>query len=124
MTVRWQDYAQRPPELPVDFRADAEINDLRRRARNARVSADRGNGDVTLSAGDVSVQRFATALTADRTITLPTTGLVNGSGFRVVRSATGAFTLNVGAATTLAAGQWCDVMYDGTDWVVTAKGTL
>lgn len=70
---------------------------------------------------------FNTALTATRTVTLSSTAVYNGAKFRVVRTAaaTGAFDLNVAAGLKLlAAGQWCDVEHNGTQWVLTAYGTL
>ncbi len=90
-------------------------------------SADRGDANVTLTAGaDASTQFFSTALTANRTITLSTTGAYNGAKFRIVRSGLGNFTLTVGAVKVLPANTaaWCDVMYDGGAWRLTAYGTL
>lgn len=67
-------------------------------------------------------------LTADRTVTLSTTGAVSGVKFRIVRTAgaTGAFNLNVGSGPlkALAAGQWCDVEYTGSNWLLAAFGSL
>lgn len=70
---------------------------------------------------------FNTTLTATRTVTLSSTSVYNGAKFRVVRTsaATGAFDLNVAAGLKLlAAGQWCDVEHNGTQWVLTAYGSL
>jgi hypothetical protein len=92
------------------------------------VSPDRGNADATLTfENSVPTQRFSTALTGDRTVTLPTTGVVNGSSFRVIReaTATGSAVLDVGGLVSLAQpGQWCDVEYDGSAWRLTATGTF
>lgn len=92
------------------------------------VSADRGNGDATLIVGrDYPVQIFATTLTADRAITLSTGGgAANGATWRIVRSAGGAFNLNVGTGPliALAASEWCEVAFNGTAWVLTASGSL
>lgn len=55
----------------------------------------RGDVSVTLTATDYRVQYFNTTLTANRTVTLPSTGLVDGQEFKVVRYAGGAFTLSV-----------------------------
>jgi hypothetical protein len=85
--------------------------------------AVQGNADVTITPyTDARVQRFTTALTVNRTITLGTG--VKGNTFRIVRPATGAFTLSVGGLFTLAAGEWGEVEHDGTAWFETAKGTL
>jgi hypothetical protein len=88
------------------------------------VSGDRGDANVTLVAGDLEVQRFATALTANRTVTLSATGA--GSKFRIVRTGLGAFTLDVGGLKTIPAGTaaFVDVAHDGTNWRLTAYGVL
>jgi len=97
---------------------------------NGSVSADRGNVGVTVTwQQDASTQIFNTALTADRAVTLSTTNAQAGARFRIVRGAgaTGAFNLNVGTGplkALAAAGQWCDVEYSGTAWVLTASGSL
>jgi hypothetical protein len=92
------------------------------------VSVDRGDTSQSLTAGtDAQTQRWATALTAARTVTLSTTGAVNGDTFRVVRTGLGAFTLDVGPglktipASTAA---WVDVSFNGTAWILTGYGAL
>lgn len=75
------------------------------------------------------IQYFNTAITADRTVTLDTTNGYNGIVVRVVRSAaaTGAFNINVGTGPLkqlTAAGQWCEVQYNGSTWLLVAYGTL
>jgi hypothetical protein len=67
---------------------------------------------------------WKTTLTANRTVTLSTTGAFSGARFRVTRPATGAFTLTVGGLKALSAGQWCDVEYDGAAWQLSAFGSL
>jgi hypothetical protein len=61
-------------------------------------------------------------------VTLSTTGAHNGARFRIVReaAATGASALNVGAGPlkALAAGQWCDVIFDGSAWRLVGSGSL
>ena len=98
-------------------------------AVNPSVSTDNGDAATTLTAGkNALIQRWATAITADRAVTLSTTGAYTGATFRVVResTATGAFNLNVGTGPlkTLAAGTWCDVTFNGTAWQVSAAGSL
>lgn len=91
------------------------------------ISATGGNGSYTITAGvSATTQRITAALTGNRTITLDTTGAWSGAKFRVVRTAasTGAFTTDVGGLKTLATGQWCDVEYDGSAWLLTAFGSL
>jgi hypothetical protein len=98
-------------------------------SRTDRVSADYGDADATLAAANDPVTAvWNTALTGNRAVTLSTTGAFNGAKFRIVRSAaaTGAFNLNVGTGPlkALTAGQWCDVQYNGSAWVLTAAGSL
>lgn len=81
-----------------------------RRATRFRTSSDRGDASVTLVPGvDAGIQRFNTALTANRTVTLGgsfTAGTVaNGDEFVIVRNDTASFTLNVGGLVTFASGQ-------------------
>lgn len=96
-----------------------------------RLSSDRGDNAVTLVAGtDTSIQWFNTALSTPRAVTLPTAAaensLFNGLSYRFIRtaSATGASGLDVGGLKTLAVGQWCDVVYHRSAWVLAAFGSL
>ena len=94
------------------------------------VYSDQGDTSVTLTyLASYPTNFWRSVLTADRTVTLSTTGATNGAKFRITRSAsaTGAFNLNVLAATgtkALAAGQWCDVEYSGSAWFLAAFGSL
>ena len=93
------------------------------------VSTDKGDAAATLTVGtSEQTNQWNTPITADRAVTLSTTGAVSGSKFRIVRTAaaTGAFNLNVGTGPlkALTAGQWCDVEYDGSAWMLTAFGSL
>ena len=66
-------------------------------------------------------------LTANRTVTLSTTGDIAGQAFRIARSGGGAFSLNIGGGTplkALATDQWCEVTSDGTLWYLSAFGSL
>jgi hypothetical protein len=90
------------------------------------VSADRGDASVTLTWGaDAPIQRFTTALTGNRTVTLSAT-TVNGAWFRVVRSGLGLFTLNIGGLYTIASAVAAsvDVHHDGTSWRLTRVSLL
>lgn len=90
-------------------------------------SPDRGDANVAVTAGvDAATQVFNSPLTANRTVTLNTTGHAFGSRFRIVRTAaaTGAFTLTVGAK-TLALGQEIEMEFHKTlGWIETAFSTL
>lgn len=92
------------------------------------VSSDRGNASITIQTGkDARTQRFNTAITADRTVTLSAVNSWNGARFRIVRqaSATGAFNIDVGGLKNLtAASQWIDVEYTGSAWIETGYGAL
>ena len=94
------------------------------------VSADNGDAAASLTvAAFVSTQVWNTPITADRAVTLSTTGAKSGDRFRIVRTAaaTGAFNLNVGTGplkAMAAAGSFCDVEYNGTAWILTAYGAL
>jgi uncharacterized cupin superfamily protein len=98
--------------------------------RADQIAVDVGNADATLIYGaSNSIQRWNTALTANRTATLSTTNAKEGARFRVVRGAgaTGAFSLAVGSLATLwVPGEWAEVTYDaGTAaWVLTGYGIL
>lgn len=92
-------------------------------------SANRGDADVTLTVyGDAKVQRFTSALTANRTVTLPTTEVYDGAVFRIVRTGLGAFTLDVGGLKTIpsSTAAFVEVTYNGlsTAWILTGYGTL
>lgn len=111
----------------ITFNGDCSTLTGKGKIKRQGVSADRGDASVTLVPGtDQDVQRFATALTANRTITLSTTGAVNGDRFRIVRTGLGAFTLDVGGLKTLpaATASWAEVEYNGAAWVLVGYGLL
>jgi hypothetical protein len=116
-------------EAAVRLQKQAETDLLQYRVSRSivPVSADRGDSSQTLTVGtDSQIQRWATALTANRTVTLSTTGATNGDWFRVVRTGLGAFTLDVGGLKTIpnATAAAVDVAYDGTAWRLTDYGLL
>ena len=91
------------------------------------VGEDAGDADSTLTWGKSALTHiYSTALTQARTITLSSTGATNGARYRIVRTAssTGAFNLSVGGLKNLTAGQWCDVQFNGSIWILTAYGSL
>lgn len=89
-----------------------------------------GNADCTLQPNTATpTQIFSTPLTANRTVTLGTSTSLPFTGirFRIVRTAaaSGAFNLLIGPGLKiLAAGQWCDVEWDGGAWNLVAFGSL
>jgi hypothetical protein len=86
-----------------------------------------GDASTTLTHNtDERVQRYATTLTANRTVTLATADAVEGARFRVVRTGLGAFTLDVGGLQTIPASTaaFVDVEYDGSAWVLTGYSLL
>lgn len=98
------------------------VSELRKKIVGGGVlgpSADRGDVSVTLTVGtDLPVQQFATALTANRTVTLSSTSAYAGASFRIVRTGLGNFTLDVGGLKTIPAMTQAAalVMYDGAAW--------
>jgi hypothetical protein len=96
------------------------------------VSSDRGDASVTIVHGqDFETQLFRTALTSDRTITLSAVNAKNGARFRIVRTALGAHTLDVGGLKTIpnSTAAFVDVEYAivsgvGSFWMLTGYGTL
>ena len=96
----------------------------------AAVGADTGDAAATLTIGiNESTQTWRTALTAPRAVTLSTTNARSGDKWRIVRTAaaTGSHNLNVGTGplkALAAAGQYCEVEYDGSAWILTKYGSL
>ena len=95
------------------------------------VSADKGDASANVTVGTSErTQRWATALTAERSADLQTTGAYNGARFCIKRteSSTGNFALSVKTGSTVLArlftGQFCDVEYTGSAWLVTGFGDL
>jgi hypothetical protein len=91
----------------------------------------RGDVSVTLVATDPRVQYFNTALTANRTITLPNTGVVDGLEFEIISRNTAAFTLQItdplsGQNYTVPSSTKGFARYRGIggSWLLMAAGTL
>lgn len=97
--------------------------------RSIRSVTDVAATMVLPSDDDGAILTYTAPLTAARAVALSTAGAVEGMRWRVVRdaTATGAFALNVGTGplkNLAAAGDWCDVAYDGAAWVLVATGAL
>ena len=90
------------------------------------------NANPTLVAGtDAETLIYSTALGAARSVTCSNTSAWKGAKFRIVRTDTAAFTLDVkdGSAATLkqiasTVAAFVDVVFDGTAWKLTAYGAL
>lgn len=95
---------------------------------NLDVQVLTSSGSFTVAADGPETTIQPLALSADRACTLATTGAVAGMSKKIVRatSSTGAFNLNVGTGPlkALASGQWCEVTFNGTAWVLTGFGSL
>lgn len=94
----------------------------------SRVSPDRGDVSVTLqSRVDDAIQRFATALTTNRVVSLTRTNAQNGDSFRIVRTGLGPFALDIGPGLKVIPANtaaFVEVVYDGSAWRLTGYGTL
>jgi parallel beta-helix repeat protein len=95
---------------------------LRVRGRSL-ASADKGDVDFTWTPGvDQEIIRYATTLTANRTITIAS--MTYGDELFVYRTAAGAFNLSVGGLKTLTQNQWVRIVHDGAGQRVIAFGSL
>ena len=91
------------------------------------IATDAGGTLTVTPTTSSSTQRLNAAITANRTVTLSSTGAALGTKFRFIRSsaATGAFNWDIGGLKTLtAASTWCDVEWDGSAYVLAATGSL
>lgn len=80
---------------------------------------------IDILATQSRLQVFHTGtLTADRAITLGTANAATGATIRITRTGSGAFNLSVGGLKNLATGTWCEVVYNGSAWSLTAYGAL
>jgi hypothetical protein len=87
------------------------------------ISANNADASITINPDtNAGTQRFASTLTANRTVTLA--GGWKGAKFRIARSAAtpGTFTLAVGSLATISADSrgFVDVEHNGLSWVLTA----
>jgi hypothetical protein len=90
-------------------------------------SADAGDANYAFTLTSQDTIHYATALTANRTVSIPaTTTLVAGWRRRVVRRGLGAFTLDVAGVKTIPASTaaFVDIEYDGTAIKLVGYGPL
>ena len=91
-----------------------------------------GDVSVTLTATDTMYQYFNTALTAQRSITLPSTGVYDGMMFTIIRWGLGEFILQVidplsGKSVNLPASTKSSITYRANgsgEWVPTQYSTF
>jgi hypothetical protein len=106
-------------DLNIVFNPDVVANGRWKRAEtDDHMSPDRGDADYTITAFDFGIQRYSTALTADRTVTLPASGLYKGKKVSVIRTVGGSYNILIGAVATLTGSGLVEVQYDGSAWVV------
>lgn len=85
------------------------------------------NADATLYPGKSAVTQICiTPLTVSRVLTLSNDKVWNGARFLCVRTSasTGNYTISVGGLKTLSSGEWCEVEFDGSAWVITRSGVI
>lgn len=92
----------------------------------ATISVDASAAFTFAPASSSPTQVLTAAITANRTVTLSTTSAKNGQPARFTRTAasTGAFNWDIGGLKNLATGQWCEVAYNGSAWVLLQFGSL
>jgi len=108
------------------FEPDVAANGRWKRLDLSRsMSADNGDANLTLVAGDECIQLFDTVLTVNRTVTLPTVNLFKGMRFNLIYTTASAFTLAIDSVYTFGVGDsgTIDIQYDGTDWEVLSLHT-
>jgi len=101
----------------ADIENDDQNNNQVIRFQNNNNTPNVGDTDLVLTLSDNKFQRYGTALTANRTVTLPTPAY-EGAEFYIVRNAGGAFTLDVGGLKTIPASTLATVHvnYMGGAW--------
>lgn len=83
-----------------------------------QISADNGDADLVIGVSDAAIQLFDTPLTANRVVTLPSSGNFIGQTFTILRTGTEAFTLAVTGVATIPVDVSGMIMtvYNGTSW--------
>jgi parallel beta-helix repeat protein len=96
---------------------------------NAGISKITVDSSATFTFTALSSKRdqiLTAPITANRTVTLSSTGAVDGARARFTRTAasTGAFNWDIGGLKNLTVGTWCEVAWDGSAWVLLQFGSL
>lgn len=95
--------------------------------QSAEHQAIASNANVTIgpSSGWGALITLTGTLTADRTMTLDTTGAIEGiTVFKITRTGAGAFNWSIGGLKNLATNQWCEVAYNGSAYYLVSFGSL
>lgn len=103
----------------------APVFNVRRYLETRSVSLVTADANLTLVRGSSTVQILDATLTANRTVTLPSTAgsAVRGQEHRFVHAGSASYTWSIPAVgRTLQPGQWVDVVCVGTTWRATAWG--
>lgn len=107
---------------PVSTATQTALNG---KASLVAIAALATDADATVTPTASVYQLFHTGtLTAGRTLTLTTAGMTSGFTIRFTRTGAGAFNLSIGGLKNLITNSWCDVVFNGSAWVLTAYGTL
>lgn len=107
---------------PVSSATQTALNG---KASLAAIETIATNADATVTPTASVYQVFHTGtLTADRLLTLTTAGMTSGFTIRFTRTGSGAFNLSASGLKNLVTNSWCDVVFNGSAWVLTAYGTL
>lgn len=106
-------------DLNIVFNPDNVANGRWKRVNtDSYMSPDRGDADYTITDFDFGIQQYGTTLTANRAVTLPTTGLYKGRRVGVLRTALGSFNLLIGSIATLTGKGLVELQFDGSTWVI------
>ena len=114
-------------DLSTVFYPDDLANGRWKRVNSgSQLSSDNGDANIVLVSSSMTKQLFASALSANRLVTLPSTNLYKGLTFTIVRTDTSQYTIDIGGVVVLplAGRMWVEVTYDGSAWVQTAAGSL
>lgn len=107
---------------PVSTATQAALNG---KASLVAIETIATNAEATVTPAASVYQVFHTGtLTADRLLTLTTVGMTSGYTIRFTRTGAGAFNLSIGGLKNLITNSWCDVVFNGSAWILTAYGTL
>jgi len=106
-------------DLSLVFNPDVPANGRWKRVDpEDQISSDNGDTSLAITSAMERIQLFATTLTANRTVTLPTIGNFIGQTFTILRTDTAAFTLAVTGVATIPSGVsgLIVAVYNGSSW--------